>query len=85
VIDKPIEPKRGVELGSSLSYCPIQSCGDSVRVDVWKQFGTSMCDSLKDSYVAMDIDQLVYNPVYGVITKQVDNAIQSKIKGYEYR
>ncbi len=59
--------------------------GDSIRVDVWKQFGTSMCDSLKDSYVAMDIDQLVYNPVYGVITEQVDNAIQSKIREYEYK
>jgi len=59
--------------------------GDSIRIDVWKQFGTPMCDSLKDSYVAMDIDQLVYNPVYGVITEQVDNAIQSKIKEYEYK
>ena len=59
--------------------------GDSIRIDVWKQFGTSMCDSLKDSYVAMDIDQLVYNPVYGVIAEQVDNAIQSKIKEYEYK
>lgn len=83
--DKPIESKRGVELGSSLSYCPIQSCGDSVRVDVWKQFGTSMCDSLKDSYVAMDIDQLVYNSVYGVITEQVNDAIQSKVREYEYK
>ncbi len=59
--------------------------GDTIRVDVWKQFGTSMCDSLKDSYVAMDIDQLVYNPVYGVITEQVDNAIQSKMREYEYK
>ncbi len=63
--------------------------GDTIRVDVWKQFGTSMCDSLKDSYessyVAMDIDQLVYAPVYGVITEQVDNAIQSKIREYEYK
>jgi hypothetical protein len=33
----------------------------------------------------MDIDQLVYNPVYGVITEQVDNAIQSKMREYEYK
>jgi hypothetical protein len=60
--------------------------GDTIRVDVWKQFGTSMCDSLKDSYVAMDIDQLVYNPVwYGAIVEQVNDAIQSKIREYEYK
>lgn len=59
--------------------------GDTIRVDVWKQFGTSMCDSLKDSYVAMDVNQLVYAPVYGVIAEQVNDAIQSKMREYEYK
>ena len=60
--------------------------GDSVRINgIWGPYGTLLHHALSDSLASMDVDQLVYNPVYGVITEQVNDVIQSKVREYEYK
>jgi hypothetical protein len=82
VIDKPIESKRGVELGSSLSYCPIQSCDiqiGGILDAIWNVVHRNVDEHL-NVYIGNNARALITDSIWDSVRTNV----QQECREYEY-